>query len=100
MEPDKILHYEAVLADLEAQRRELDSVIATLRHMLQREPLSLSLSPSPIPINGEVASDTFLGMSIAEALELLFCYLGFGQKLPFLLLEISRGGCVFPGIAQ
>lgn len=63
--------YAAVLADLEAQRAELDAAIAVIRRRMGQagEPIQPA-TPSSAARNGtsqEITSDAFFGMSMAAA---------------------------------
>jgi hypothetical protein len=65
------INYEAVIADLEAKKAHLESMIAGLRVVAGMGNLGAPLSGGPggglPPTDGKIASDAFFGKSIPEA---------------------------------
>jgi hypothetical protein len=66
---DQAINYEAVLADLEARRAQLDSAIAAIRQIMGQlggVGLVPPASGASVP-SGTLQHDAFIGMSIPEA---------------------------------
>jgi hypothetical protein len=68
MASDKRQHYQAVLADLEAQRAALDQAIAAIRLVMAQQPPEL---PRAVGVGapGELRSDAFIGLTIPDAVK-------------------------------
>ena len=65
---DQPINYEAVLADLEARKAQIESAIAGIRVMLGQSGTSPSGGPGGGGyVGGTPAHDAFIGMSIPEA---------------------------------
>jgi hypothetical protein len=62
-----VINYEAVLADLEARRAQLDSAIAAIKAIMGQAGVMAASSSTAQRITdfSEIASDTFFGLGIA-----------------------------------
>src|SRR5258705_746619 len=89
-------NYEAVLADLRAQREDLDRTI----ELIERRLVGLGATPSPDtraaargdPESREIASDTFFGMSIPDAIKKYLAFMKKKQPAPEIAKALERGG--------
>jgi len=61
------IDYEAVLADLEAQKTALEAAIAGIRQMLGRGPQTVPSAPTGRPESTVIESDTFFALTVGEA---------------------------------
>lgn len=84
-----VINYEAVLADLEARRAQLDSAIAAIKAIMgQAGVMAASASPSQrITDFSEIPSDAFFGLGIAAGTRKLLDMMK--RKMP--TKEIMRG---------
>ena len=89
------IDYEAVIADLEAKKAQLDSAIQAIRAVANLGSLGSAAVQTPTP-NGTIPSDAFLGMSIPEATKKL---LGIVRKrigTPQIIELLAQGGLPAP----
>jgi hypothetical protein len=89
-------NYEAVLADLRAQREELDRTI----ELIERRLIGLGVTPSaesrvpsrPDSEPREIASDTFFGMSIPDAIKKFLRIVKKKQPAMAIMKALEDGG--------
>src|SRR6266496_3223225 len=70
--PDQGVDYEAVLADLEGKKSQLEAVISGIKSLLATGVVGVTSVPTRVgdgaPIElGQIAGDAFFGMSIPDA---------------------------------
>jgi len=81
-QPTQPSHYDAVIADLRAKRDQIDHLIQTLEMLKGGVPLTLATAGAPTPSifgipmaatneAGQIASGTFLGLGIEDAVKSL-----------------------------
>jgi hypothetical protein len=88
-------NYEAVLADLRAQREELDRTI----ELIERRLVGLGIAPTPDRAAPridseprEMASDTFFGMSIPDAIKKFLSMVKKKQPTTAITTALNAGG--------
>lgn len=88
--------YNAVLADLEARRAQLDAMIAGVQYILgQGAAPGISSPPGPASVqNGEIPSDAFFGLSIPDATKKFLAMRKRTATTPEVIQALSRGGQV------
>ena len=97
METNKSSDYEAVLADLEAQRAELDSAIAVIKKQLgkpadQDGRVSVPSSKSGAVSHPNIATDAFFGMGVAEAAKKYLGMVRKSQTVQEICVALEAGG--------
>jgi hypothetical protein len=87
------IDWEAVIADLEAKKAQLDSVIQAIRGIAN---LGVLVGTVPTTQNGSIPSDAFLGMSIPEATKKLLGIVRKRLGTPEIIRMLSQGGLPEP----
>jgi hypothetical protein len=87
------IDWEAVIADLEAKKAQLDSAIQAIRGISN---LGVLAGTIPTAQNGTVPPDAFLGMSIPEATKKLLGIVRKRLATPDIVRMLSQGGLPEP----
>jgi hypothetical protein len=89
------IDYEAVIADLEAKKTQIESAIQAIRAIANLGSLGIAAVPPSNSIAG-IPSDAFLGMSIPEASKKLLALLRRRLNTTELTRLLSHGGLPEP----
>lgn len=87
--------YEAVIADLEAKKAQLDSAIQAIRAVANLGSMG-GIAVQTSAQNGAIPSDAFLGMSIPEATKKLLALTRKRLGTPEVIKMLSQGGLPEP----
>jgi hypothetical protein len=91
------INYEAVLADLEARRAQLDAAIAAIKAITGLGPVSSAGVTSTAQTgNTNIAHDTFFGLSIPEATKTLLGIMKRRLSTPDVIKYLTQGGMPEP----
>jgi hypothetical protein len=86
------INYEAVLADLEARKAKLETMIAGVREFLGQTVTGPSGGPGGISPAGKPAHDAFIGMSIPEAAKKHLAAVRRKMSTQDLMTALTEGG--------
>ncbi|HLJ85753.1 MAG TPA: hypothetical protein VKZ53_02965 [Candidatus Angelobacter sp.] len=90
------INYEAVLADLEARRDQLEAAIAAIRAVAGMGPVGSAASGGTQINMPTISHDTFFGMSIPEATKKLLGILKRRLSTPEAIKYLTQGGVPEP----
>jgi len=93
MSSDANIDYNAVLADLKAQRDKIDAAIAGIETLLGAR--ALSTQPASNGINNDMGPGAFLGMSIVDATKKLLKARRQQLRTEDILKALQDGGLAF-----
>lgn len=84
--------YEAVLADLEAKREHLDSVISGIKALMAQGVIASAVSTTKSEPLGDIESHTFFSMSIPDATRKFLERARKPQSTPAIAEALRKGG--------
>jgi hypothetical protein len=87
------IDWDAVIAELEAKKAQLDSAIQSIRAVAN---MGVMVGVAAPPQNGSIPSDAFLGMSIPEATKKLLTMVRKRVGTPEIIKMLAQGGLPEP----
>lgn len=90
------INYEAVLADLEARKAQLEAAITAIRTIAGMGPGTTAATPVTQNGSATISHDTFFGMSIPEATKKLLGMLKRRLTTPEVIKHLIQGGVPEP----